>query len=778
MPRFSIAGAGKNTEVFLLPVIALFTGIFCGLFDVSAHALFLSRFDEKVMALAYILSGMAGFIITYTNSELGKKIRSDHLFTASLLLVTVTVLLLWILLIMVPSAWVIFLVFTVMWPLNVLAVNGIIGTDELFRREKNLKFPLFNTRVGILTGIMTGGFLITILSRTELDVRHFLLLGFVSVLLSLLIRHFVLRKFIPGGLVIDIKDDTNTDQSFVSLLAGNVLFRRITFFTILSLITAFFIRYAFMAVARVHYPSEKDLAHFLGLFSASMMIFALLVALFVYPYLIRNFRLRVTIAVPALIIAGLTVAVVFTGFISGMDPEVSGISTFFVLIALSGLFSGAFRGSVESPSHGIIMQILDKNKRTFAFLTINGTINETGRFFSGLILTAIGLLGSVSLIYFQLLLVPISFLWLFSGIRLYSEYRKIIHGEAEAESIPDISVENPQENTSWQNRISAWMDFENDYLDLITGDISALDKDHNHWYIDKIIDYAEIKRDISLLPALKRIRSESAIPRDFRIRASSIIQELELLCSGIRQYDERLRARMVLSGDQVPPVSEVLKFLRDRDDDLKIIALGIIKKFRFNELLTDVCGCLENPRIRLHAVNTLKSFRESADQALRRFYMLSSGNQVVASSILRVLGFNCSSENTEFLFSLLWSGTRTTREAALRSLSSCNYQISPYDREKLNRLITDVAGIITWNISAGVAIGRIDNGLHADAIDQENLRWTDFLFTLLSVAYGKASVNGIRENLESDTAEGCCHALEMMDILFDDQVKTDRKSVV
>jgi hypothetical protein len=79
-----------------------------------------------------------------------------------------------------------------------------------------------------------------------------------------------------------------------------------------------------------------------------MMIFALLVALFVYPYLIRNFRLRVTIAVPALIIAGLTVAVVFTGFISGMDPEVSGISTFFVLIALSGLFSGAFRGSVES----------------------------------------------------------------------------------------------------------------------------------------------------------------------------------------------------------------------------------------------------------------------------------------------------------------------------------------------------------------------------------------------------------------------------------------------
>ncbi len=775
MPKFGNAGAEKNTEVFLFPVIAVFTGIFLGLFDVCSHALFLSCFDEKIMARAYIISGIIGFIFTYVNSKLGKKIRCDHLFTINLLLVTVMTLVLWFLMVSIPSDKVIFLVFTLMWPLNVLALNGIIGANELLEREKKLKYSLLNSRAGVLTGIMTGGFLSAFLVSAGLDVRHFLLIGFLFILLSLLIRHFVLRKFIPEGLVIDIRNYTKTDESFIKFLQGNVLFRRIVLFTVLSLITSFFIRYTFMAVARIHYLSEKDLAHFLGLFYASMMIFALIVTSFVCPFLVRHIRLRATITVPVLIIAGLTIASVFTGFISGMHPAASGISSFFVLIGLSGFFSGVFKRSVESSSNCILMQILDKNKRTHAYLTINGTINETGRFFSGLILVAIGILGSVSLVYFQLILVPISLLWLMSGIWLYSEYRKIIHSEAKADSIPDISVESSENNVSWQNRISAGMEFDNDYLDLITGDISALEKNHNLWYIDKIIEYAEIKRDICLLPALKRIRSESAIPRDIRVRTSSIIQDLELLISGIRQNDGRLRARKVLAGDQQPPVSEVLKFLRDRDDDLKIIAFGIIKKFRLNELLSDICACLENPRVRVHAVKTLKSFRESANQELRRFYMLFSGNQIVASSILRIFGYNCSSENIDFLFSLLWSGTRTTREAALSSISSCNYRMTPRDREKLNWLITDVIGVITWNISAGVTISRMDSGKQADAIDQENTRWIDFLFTLLSVSYGKESVNEFRRNLESDTVESYCHALEMMDILFDDQVKTRLK---
>ena len=49
--------------VSMLLAQALFLGIFIGTFDISAHSLFLAVFDEKMLAKAYIVSGLAGIIL-------------------------------------------------------------------------------------------------------------------------------------------------------------------------------------------------------------------------------------------------------------------------------------------------------------------------------------------------------------------------------------------------------------------------------------------------------------------------------------------------------------------------------------------------------------------------------------------------------------------------------------------------------------------------------------------------------------------------------------------
>ena len=48
-------------------------------------------------------------------------------------------------------------------------------------------------------------------------------------------------------------------------------------FIALSVVTAFFVQYSFMAVTREQYPAEEDMARFLGIFTGSMMIFTLLI---------------------------------------------------------------------------------------------------------------------------------------------------------------------------------------------------------------------------------------------------------------------------------------------------------------------------------------------------------------------------------------------------------------------------------------------------------------------------------------------------------------------
>ena len=67
----------------------------------------------------------------------------------------------------------------------------------------------------------------------------------------------------------------------------------IAIFAILSVLTLFFIQYLFMATTREQYPVAEDMAGFLGLFTGSMMIFILIVKLVVFPYVLRNYGVRI-----------------------------------------------------------------------------------------------------------------------------------------------------------------------------------------------------------------------------------------------------------------------------------------------------------------------------------------------------------------------------------------------------------------------------------------------------------------------------------------------------
>ena len=771
--RISNTGADNNTAMFLQAMHAMLAGIFLSVFDITAHSLFLARFDETIMARAFIFSGIAGMVLAGICSQSGRRIRPDIQAILILLSVTLTGFLLWILLIMIPGDRIVALVFIAMWPLNGLVLSKFAGNAAVLTGRAYGRPQPGNTRTWIITGAIAGSFLTVLLVNAGMDPRHFLLIASVSILLAVVVLIFVRREYpeetIKGG---DISENYRNRQSTAGLFRENQLFRRISFQAILSLAAALFIRYSFMAETRLQYPSVEGMAHFLGLFTGCMMIFALIFSLFIYPGFLRNFGLRSAIAMPAVMIAGLTIAVLVPLQVSGYDSAKTRFTAFFVLLALTMFFSGALRGSAGYASRDIILQILGKKERDSAYQAVSGSIKGGGMFFSGLLLTLIGSAGFTGPFYFLLFLLLIVLLWMIAGSRLYSVYRKIILSPGKGQELPDTESVLPEATSCRRNRVSARLEFENDFLNLITGDITSLEKNRNQWYIDRIIDHAEIKKDINLLPALKKIRSDSDIARDVRVRSSDIIQDLELLASGLGNKVGRLKAMLYLSEDRTPPVSEVLKYLRERDDDLKVIALGIIKKFSLKELLPDVCGCLENPRVRLYAENTLKSFRGSADQALRRNYLLSSGNPVTASAILRVLAKNCSNENMEFLFSLLWTETRAIREAVTESISSCNFQISSGDRAGLIRMITDVAGIITWNISAGIAIGRINGRKPAEAIDQENNRWVRFLFSLLSVAYGSRIVRQIEENIREGRAESVGHAREMMELVFDDQIKT------
>jgi len=763
--------SGEESMVSMLLAQSVFLGIFFGAFDISAHSLFLSIFDEKMMAKGYVVSGLAGIILTSVYTGLQTRMRFRNFAILNLAFVTSFTILLWILLLLNPAKWVIFLVFIMLGPLNILAMLGFWGTaGRLFtlRQGKRL-FGLVDA--GMVAGIIISCYAIPVLLTFSFEAHNILIISAAAVMIGTVLQIIIGKRFRLAANTEEVRETVKKKSPVLALVRSDSYIRVMAIFIALSVMTAFFVQYSFMAVTREQYPSEADMARFLGLFTGSMMIFTLLIKLLVFSYLIRNYGLKTCLAITSVLVAAFTLIAILLGMLMGFTPATSGFMLFFMLLALSRLFSKSLKDSIESPSFKVIYQTIDEKIRYGIQSAMDGTVNEIAALSSGLILAGLGILSFIKLIHFSWVLFVIAIIWIFFAIRLYTEYRKSIRRALESGGEGTGSDLMPAKDRALKSRFSSELAFAGNYLNLISGDLSCLETRTDSNFLKKIVDHSESRKDISLIPSLNRIASISDADEEIRHRSVQIADELSRMTGDTIPDDKLSSAKRILADSRQPQTTQILRLLRDNTLESRELAVLMIGKFRLKDMLPEVCDCLNVKGLEVQAANVLRCFGNDAREELSRFYMSSSGNSAVSKTILHILGKDCSEENHDFLFSRLWSNSRLLRETALDILVDCNYRIKEDETDRFHQLISDVIGIITWNISARVSITRSNNPALAEPLDMETARWNSFLFKMLSIAYDSGSIRKIRENLESGTVESVNFALEMIDIVVDEALK-------
>jgi AAA family ATP:ADP antiporter len=763
---------GEESMVSMLLAQSVFLGIFFGAFDISAHSLFLSIFDEKMMARGYVVSGLVGIILTSIYTTLQTRMAFRTFAISNLFFVAVATLLLWLLLLLNPAKWVIFLVFIMLGPLNILAMLGFWGTTgRLFslRQGKRL-FGLVDA--GLIVGIIISCYSIPVLLAMNFRPHNILLISAAAVLTGCIMQILIGSRFLVTTVKAEKEpEETNEKKSLLSVFRHDPYIRIMGIFIALSVMTAFFVQYSFMAVTREQYPSEEDMARFLGLFTGSMMIFTLLIKLLVFSYLIRNYGLRTCLAISPVLVAAFTLIAVLLGTFMGYTPAAGGFMLFFMLLALSRLFSKALKDSIESPSFKVIYQTLDEKIRYEIQSGMDGTVNEIAALTSGLLLAGLGILSFIKLIHFSCVLLVLTLIWIFVAVKLYSEYRKSIRNALESGSLAKPEKKLHSGAPLMGSRFSADLSFKKDYYSLVSGELSVIDNKSRHYY-QKILDHSASTDDINLIPALKRIAEDKKIDDEFRECSAKAVESLELLSSSSSDRDDRLlSAKKILAGSRQPQTTLILRLLRDTSLDSRRLAINMIGKFKLTDLLPEVCDCLSIPGLEENAENVLMSFGKESSGELQRYYMVSSGNINISKSILRILGSSPSKEHESFLFSRLWSNSRQVKEVAMKCLIDRNYKVPDEEKDRLHQYISDIIGIITWNVAARISITKRNDNLLLEAINREINRWNTFLFNLLCVTYDSGSINRIRENLESGTVESVNYALEMIDLAIDDSIK-------
>ena len=118
----------EKISVLLFLIQSVFLGIFYGAFDVGAHALFLNVYPASMIPKAYVVSGIAGIILTTIYARIQSKYKFSFLALINLLFITIVIILLRGLFDLSESPWFVFLVFVMMGPLNILALLSFWGS--------------------------------------------------------------------------------------------------------------------------------------------------------------------------------------------------------------------------------------------------------------------------------------------------------------------------------------------------------------------------------------------------------------------------------------------------------------------------------------------------------------------------------------------------------------------------------------------------------------------------------------------------------------------------
>jgi hypothetical protein len=308
---------------------------------------------------------------------------------------------------------------------------------------------------------------------------------------------------------------------------------------------------------------------------------------------------------------------------------------------------------------------------------------------------------------------------------------------------------------------------------LETGDLSVLDIINNKWFFEELFTWANAKKDINLLPALKKIAGSGKFDESLRQRASEIEEILEdkadkkkdLPKSASEGYENEKAetARKILAGTRYPQTTEILRLLRDKSLEIKRLALFLIGKFKMTDMIQEVCQCLNSHGLEDDAFSVLQSFGSASGKELDRCYLATAGNQAANKAILRLLAKTHPSDDMSFLFERLWSNSRQIKETVLKTLISLKYNPKENEKERLKKSIFETFGTLAWIISAEVCLQNNNNTLLCKEMEKEYIRWKDYLLNLMILTYD-----------QTVTGNGKDKAIpELAGIIYDSKTKPD-----
>jgi ATP:ADP antiporter, AAA family len=780
--------AGEAPVVMLLLVQSVFLGIFYGIFEPVANSLFLSAFPAEMLPKAFTVSGVVGIIMTALYSKMQKIISYSRLAILYLTTIVIFTILLWLGFGFTTSKWHVFLVLVMMGPLNILAMLVFWGTaGRLFslRQGKRL-FGLVDA--GYIIGMILSSYAIPVLLTLHFKTKDLLFISAAGAIVALIFQ--VIATINYKSLGQKIEKTVYSSESSLRNLLKNKFVKLMAAFVVLSMVTAFFISYSFLAVTKTKYPDSNDLTKFLGAFFGTVMFFTLMMKLFVYSKFMKTYGLKVSLVLSPFLLILFTVAASVIGIFGGYTASSKGFVFFFLVIALSRLFSLTLKSSIEAPSFKTLYQTVDKKIRYHVQANVDGTINEIAALSSGVILLLMGLMSFIKLISFSQVLAVILFVWGWVAFKLYKAYKSNL-----SNSLANIKeVKLNREISITRHKVTNTFSGDEDIakvlyllkLQEITQPIiyeSLIPYLLNHRLKEVKLYAIERSEHMHIYEALDTLKmiDEEEIKLLSKKLAGQMTTELnesmnaKKIASVVRSKDpseRELAARMIGQLKDEGLINHLKFLLRDIDNNVKISAIKAAAKMRSPALIPLLTELLAVDFFSPYASDALIEIGPEAIDNLENLFHKSGNQHALQLRILQIMGNIGGTKACIYLINKVNYHNIEIARVASCKLLDLKYQSDTEHFHLLHQALFLAMSIQAWNVAARASLKSIQtNNLVKRAIADEIHKGFDHLFTLLSLTYDAQSIFHVKQHIESEESESTGYAIELLELIVTEDMK-------
>ena len=788
LTRFLGVEPEETGPVALLLAISFFMGLFLATVAVGAQTLFLSdaTVNEKTdLPKVLVLGGGIGFIATGLFNILMGRISFRFLGTLFLLIILgLTAFLEFGKDTVNDPARLYYIGFALILPFTFVTQLVFWGSFARLFTLRQQKRVIGSVDVGMDIAQILAFFTIPIMLSLGLDVLSLFTIGLVSisiyVVLFIVLSSTYLNKAIVEG-VFNEKENSKLNVTgffrykYIGLLA---------IFIVISFTAVRFIDYSFYNLTTSVFEPE-DLPIFLSLFEAMVVIVSFAFATFVTDRIQEEYGLRVSLIINPILTIVFTAGALALGFFFGFDKSTETYLFFFIMVAMSKLLVNFLRDALDTPVFKFYYVPIEKSIKLDAQTKIEGIVTALASIAAGGLIIAINQFDFFNLLYITLFTLPLLAIWYFITNRMYQGYRDTLQNSLqrnrssmEGHVVREFTLNSVLEkevNSSAEEKVIYGLKlmeklepalFESSIMKLSQSDLKKVRK----FALEKIEELG-INKEQNETEMMGLARQAAGASEDSDLLSISA-DKLMKLGKSVRQSDRVLAAKLLRKMITQRTIFILLELLRDADPKVRNEAILTARKVKRPETWPVMIDMLSSPAYSNQVTAALKESGEAVLPVLDSAFYRSGQTDQVMLKIVQIMGHIGGAEAWQLLWKKSDYPDKRVVKQIFYSLRYTNYSAKGRERRQVMELLDTEIGKTMWNLCAQEELPEADHFRYLKEALREELRDNyDQISLLMSILYDPQSVQLVRENVETGTADGIAYALELLDLFVDQELK-------